>query len=87
MKQKNLDQYHHLTRGMLELEFKMAITQNFIIWFKHKSALHIYKLRCTCSANFVKIHLAVFEIPSAEDFLPKILKTSIKCTILNFKKI
>ena len=35
----------------------------------------------------MKIHPAVFEIPRAEDFLPKILKTSIKCTILNFKKI
>ena len=35
----------------------------------------------------MKIHPADFEIPLAEDFLPKILKTSIKCTILNFKKI
>ena len=34
----------------------------------------------------MKIHPAVFEIPRAEDFLPKILKTSIKCTILHFKK-
>ena len=36
--------------------------------------MHIYKLRCTCSANFVKIHPAVFEIPCAEDFLPKVKK-------------
>ena len=45
------------------------------------------KLRCTCSANFVKIHQAVFEIPRTEDFFTKNLKTSIKWTILNFKKI
>ena len=48
---------------------------------------HCTSTRCICSANFVKIHLAVIEIPRAEDFLPKILKTSIKCTILNLKKI
>ena len=64
----------------------MAITQNFIIWFTHKFVLHIYKLRCTCSANFVKIHTAVFEILRTEDFLPQIFKKSIKWTILKFKK-
>ena len=57
-----------------------------MIWFKHKFARHIYKLRCTCSANFVKIHPAVFEIPLAKDFLPNIFENSIKWTILIFKK-
>ena len=29
MKQKNLDQYHHLTRGMLELEFENGHNSEF----------------------------------------------------------
>ena len=45
-----------------------------MLWFKHKFALHIYKLRCICSANFVKIHLAGFEIVHTKDFFTKNLK-------------
>ena len=32
------------------------------------------KLRCTCKANFVKIHKAVFEILRAKDFLLEMYK-------------
>ena len=55
-----------------------------MLWFKHKFALHIYKLRCICSANFVKIHPAGFEIAHAKDFFTKNKKTFIKWKILNF---
>ena len=78
MKQKFLDQYHHLTWGMLVLEFLNGHSLKFNDLIKHKFALHIYKLRCTCSANFVKIHPSVFEILCAEDFLTKIFKNSLK---------
>ena len=39
----------------------------------NKFVLYIYKHRYTCSANLVKIHPAVFEIPHP-DFSPKIKK-------------
>ena len=35
----------------------------------------------------MKIHTAVFEIQRPKDFLPKIKKTYVKCTILNILKI
>ena len=56
-----------------------------MLWFKHKFALHIYKLRCICSANFVKIHLAGFEIAHAKFFYQK-LKNLYQMKNFKFKK-
>ena len=71
MKQKILDQYHHLTRGMLVVQFKNGHSLRVL-----QSDLNI-KSHCTSRsldvpANFVKIYPAVFEIPRAEDFFTKI---------------
>ena len=57
-----------------------------MIWFKYKFALHIYKLWCTCSANFVKIHPVVFEIPRAEDFFTKNFKNLYQMNNFKLKK-
>ena len=43
-------------------------------------------LRCTCSANFVKIHPAVFEFPRAEDFFTKNLKNLYQMNNFIFEK-
>ena len=87
MKQEILDQYHHFTpmhacaRILKQQQLRIVCSD-----FKHKFALHIYNPRCTCSANFVKIHLAVFEIPCTKDFFTKNLKNLYQMKNFKLKK-